>query len=227
MKRRRAYSILVAEDEPLIRENLVKKLREGCPDFEVVGEVSDGREALEAVGELSPDVLLTDIRMPVMDGIGLIREMYYAHPAIKVIIVSGYDEFSYARSAIEFGVKDYLVKPVSEEDLRAALSRVAAQLDAEQDRFDSEHPDFPEAAAQQELATAVQEYLRVHFAEEISLGGIAERFHVHLPYLTRLFKRHVGTAPARYLRDLRINRARKLLDERRDMEVKEIGAAAG
>jgi two-component system, response regulator YesN len=227
MKRKQAYSILVVEDEPLIRENLVKKLRGSCPEFEVVGEAADGREAQEMAAELHPDVLLTDIRMPVLDGIGLIRELYYSHPDMKVIILSGYDEFSYARSAIEFGVKDYLLKPVSAEDLRAALSRLAVQMDAEQERFDADHADLPEVRAQDELVGGVLEYLRARFSAGISLGEMAARFHVNPPYLTRCFKRRMGVAPARYLRDLRINHARKLLDERRDMEVKEVGAASG
>ena len=227
MKRKQAYSVLVVEDEPLIRENLVKKLRENCPGFEVVGEAADGREALDAMAELSPDVLITDIRMPVMDGLALAKETYYSHPEVSVVIVSGYDEFEYARSAISHGVKDYLLKPVAAADLRATMSRLAVKLDAEQEKFETAHPLLPDAASQEELVRTVQEYLRAHFTEEVALGELAERFHVNPPYLSRLFKRQVGAAPARYLRDLRISLARKLLDERRDLEIKEVGVLAG
>jgi two-component system response regulator YesN len=227
MNRKHTYSVLVAEDEALIRENIVKKLREGCPDFEVVGQAADGREALEAIAELYPDVLITDIRMPVIDGLALVREVYYTFPDIKVLIVSGYDQFSYAREALVLGVKDYLVKPVGASELRAAMSRLLVQLEAAQARFESEHPAFPESASQEELVSMVQEYLRSHFSEEVSLAELAARFHVNPPYLTRLFKRLVGSAPVRYLRDLRINHARKLLEERPELEIKEIGVIAG
>lgn len=227
MSRRRTYSVLVAEDEVLIRQHLVRKLGEICPAFEVVGEAADGREALEAIAELSPDVLITDIRMPVMDGLSLIREAYYAFPDVKVLIVSGYDEFSYAKSALSFGVKDYLLKPVAADELRAVMSRLAVQLDAEEERLDGEYPGFPESSSQEELVAMVKEYLRSHFAEAISLADLAARFHVNPPYLTRVFKRHAGAAPVRFLRDMRMNHARKLLEERPELEIKEISVIAG
>jgi len=227
MSRKHKYSVLLVEDEPLIRENLVKKIREHCPEFEVIGQAADGQAALEVLAELYPDVLITDIRMPVLDGIGLVREVYYHFPDIKSLIISGYDEFSYARSAIQYGVKDYLLKPVSVVDLQKIMARLVVLLDTEQRKFEAEHLDFPEVSAQEQLASVVQEYLRSHFAEELSMASLAARFHVNPPYLTRLFKRQVGLAPVRYLRDLRINYARKLLEERPQLEVKEIGVIVG
>jgi YesN/AraC family two-component response regulator len=227
MNRKPTWSVLIAEDEILIRRNLARKLQENCPAFEVVGEVADGQEALEAVAELNPDVLVTDIRMPVMDGLALIREVYYAFPDVRVVIVSGYDEFNFAKTALTLGVKDYLLKPVSEEELRSVMSRLAIQLDAEEERLDGEHPAFSESSSQEELVAAVKEYLRAHFAQPISLSDLATRFHVNPPYLARVFKRHAGTAPVRCLRDLRVSHARKLLDERPALEIKEIAAMVG
>ena len=172
-------------------------------------------------------MLVTDIRMPVMDGLALTREVYYAFPDVRVVIVSGYDEFSYAKTALTLGVKDYLLKPVSEEELRSVMSRLAIQLDTEEERLGREHPDFSESSSQEELVSAVKEYLRAHFADTISLSNLAARFHVNPPYLARVFKRHAGTAPVRCLRDLRVSHARKLLDERPELEVKEIAAMVG
>jgi two-component system response regulator YesN len=227
MSRKRTWSVLIAEDEVLIRRHLARKLAENCPAFEVVGEAADGQEALEAIAELNPDVLVTDIRMPVMDGLQLTREVYYAFPDVRVVIVSGYDEFGYAKTALTLGVKDYLLKPVSEEELRSVMSRLAIQLDADEERLDGEHPDFSESSSQEELVSAVKEYLRARFAETISLADLATRFHVNPPYLARIFKRHAGVAPVRFLRDLRVSHARKLLDERPTLEVKEIAALVG
>ena len=178
------------------------------------------REALEAIAELAPDVLITDIRMPELDGLRLAREAYYNHPEMMIVIVSGYDDFAYAKSALQFGVKDYLLKPVNAEELQAAMARLLVQLDRE-------YRAGAAPRAQEELVTLVQEHLRAHFGEEVSLAALAERFHVNLPYLTRLFKRTIGVAPVRYLRDLRITHARKLLQERPDLEIKEIGPMAG
>jgi YesN/AraC family two-component response regulator len=227
MNRKHCYSVLVAEDESLIRANLVKKLAEHCPEFEVVAQAADGGEALEAVSELVPDLLITDIRMPVLDGLSLIREVYLNYPETFVLIVSGHDEFRYAQAALQYGVKDYLLKPVSAGDLRAALTRIAVRLEARERDFQREHPGLPEVTAQEELVSLVQEYLRAHYSEEISLGALAARFHVNPPYLTRLFKRVVGQAPVRYLRDLRIGQARRLLESRPELEIKEIGEIVG
>ena len=223
----RRYSLLVAEDEELIRKNLVRKIQENAPDFTVVAQVDTGQAALEAVEELHPDVVVTDIRMPVLDGLSLIRELYFGYPEIKVVIVSGYDEFAYAQSALQYGVKDYLLKPVSVEKLRGTLSRLRIQLDKEQQEFEQAHLAFPQASAQEELAAGVQEYLRSHYAEELSLEELARRFHVNRPYLARVFKRFVGLAPVRYIRDLRIASARRLLEQRPALEVKEVAALVG
>jgi len=227
MSRKRTYSVLIAEDEVLIRRHLARKVAEQCPGYEVVAEAADGQEALEAAAELAPDVVITDIRMPVMDGLALTRELYNAHPDVRVVIVSGYDEFGYAKTALSLGVKDYLLKPVADDELRSVMSRLAIQLDADERRLDGEHPEFPESVSQEELAAAAKEYLRLHFAKTISLADLAARFHVNPSYLARIFKRRTGVAPVRYLRDLRIGHARKLLVERPSLEIKEIAAMAG
>ena len=227
MSPRASYSVLVAEDEVLLRENLVKKLGEHRPVFEVVAQAADGREALEAIAELLPDLLITDIRMPVLDGLELIRQAYLNYPDLLVLIVSGHDEFRYAQIAMQYGVTDYLLKPVSAGELRAALARVAARLEARERDFQREHPGPAEVPAQEELVGRIREYLRAHFREEISLGTLAARFHVNPPYLTRVFKRLAGQAPVRYLRDLRIGQARRLLESRPELEIKEVGEIVG
>jgi len=223
----RSYSLLVVEDEELIRGNLVRKIRENVPDFAVVGEVDNGQAALDAVEELNPDVVVTDVRMPVLDGLALIRELYFGYPDVKLVIISGHDEFAYAQTAIQYGVRDYLLKPVSIEELRRTLARLRIELDKERREFEEAHLAFPQASAQEELAASAQEYLRQHYAEELSLGELAERFHVNPPYLARVFKRFAGAAPVRYIRDLRIAAARRLLEQRPALEVKEVAALVG
>lgn len=222
----RAYSVIVAEDEPLIRRSLVKKLEESCAGFEVVYEAADGQEALNAMADLAPDILVTDIRMPAIDGIALIRGVYFSYPDVKIIIVSGYDDFNYARSALTYGVKDYLLKPVNASDLRKAMSRLRIQLDAEQKSFEADLGNFP-WVAQEEVVSLAKEYLLHHFAESVSLNDLAAKLHLNQAYLARLFRRLEGVAPVRYLRDLRMAHARKLLIEHPGIEIKQVGVLCG
>lgn len=111
---------LIVDDEPLARERLSVLLRQ-CADVEIVGEASDGRRAVEQAQALAPDVVLLDVRMPVMDGIEAARHMSQLDEAPAVILCTAYDE--HALAAFDAGAVDYLVKPVRAERLREALDR--------------------------------------------------------------------------------------------------------
>ncbi|WP_455383633.1 response regulator transcription factor [Salinispira pacifica] len=221
------YRAVIAEDEPLIRENLVKKIRRQLPDIEIVGEAEDGSSALEMLDRFHPDLLLTDIRMPVMDGLDLIRETYFNYPDVIIVVISGYDEFAYAKAALQYGVRDYLLKPISVSELRRALTRVTMQIAKDRSEFELESGNRSARAAQEELVDAVREFLRSHFAEPVSISDIARRFHVSAAYLARTFKSIGGVAPVRHLRDLRIAHARVLLVQRPELEVKEVAPLCG
>jgi AraC-like DNA-binding protein len=106
------------------------------------------------------------------------------------------------------------------------MTRLRLQLDAEQKSFEEDHGSFP-GAAQEQIVSLAREYLRGHFAQPISLNDLARRFHVNQPYLARLFHKAEGVAPVRYLRDLRIGHARRLLAEHPDMEIKQVGVLCG
>ena len=124
---------LIVDDEPLARERLDLLLRQ-CDDLEVVGEVGDGRAAVEEAARLAPDVVLLDVRMPVMDGIEAARHMMRLEHAPAVILCTAYDE--HALAAFDAGAVDYLVKPVRIERLQAALSRARRYSRAELTQLD-------------------------------------------------------------------------------------------
>jgi len=122
------YTVLLVDDQEILRRRLLRMAVWETAGFQVVGEASDGREALERM-KLSPvDLLLTDIRMPGMDGMDLVREARRDGLASCLVLVSGYQEFSLAREALQYGVFDYLVKPVRPEELASLLDRVAVYL---------------------------------------------------------------------------------------------------
>ena len=105
--------VFLVDDEIAIRENLRNSFPWEENGFQLVGEAPDGEMALPMIRDLNPDILLTDIRMPFMDGMALCAEVKRVLPWIGVVILSGYDDFSYARQAISLGVKEYLLKPIT------------------------------------------------------------------------------------------------------------------
>ena len=129
--------VFLVDDEIAIRENLRNSFPWEEKGYQLVGEAPDGEMALPMLRDLNADILLTDIRMPFMDGIRLCEEVQRTMPWVERIILSGYDDFSYAQKAISLGVREYLLKPVTSEELEAALSRVSRQI--EEKRRESEN----------------------------------------------------------------------------------------
>ena len=124
--------VMAVDDEPSALEFLCQIVEKRCPGFEIVGRASDGRECLDRLEEARPDVLLSDIKMPVMDGIALAKAVHEAYPEIVMLLISGYQEFDYARSALKYGVYDYLLKPLVPSALSEVFARVRGELEQRQ-----------------------------------------------------------------------------------------------
>lgn len=115
--------ILIVEDEPPIARAIAKLINQH-PSFEVIGTEIDGSKALERIAGGGVDAVFTDIRMPVMDGIALLRHIHENHPDIMTVVISGYQEFDYAKAAIGYQAMDYLLKPLSREKVSQILERI-------------------------------------------------------------------------------------------------------
>ncbi len=133
------YKVFLVEDEIVTREGIRDNVDWQAHGFEFCGEAPDGELALPLLQAARPEVLITDIRMPFMDGLQLSRIVRDRLPATKIIILSGHDEFEYAQKAIKLGVFEYLLKPVSPQDLHDALRKVAAALAEEQSEQQALH----------------------------------------------------------------------------------------
>lgn len=123
------YKVLLADDETEVRDRLVKNLMKMDIPLEVVGAAGDGQEALDIALDKKPDIVITDIAMPVFNGLELIRRMQEAGLQTKNIVISGYDEFDYARTAISLGVTDYLLKPFLPSEMKEVLEKIVRELD--------------------------------------------------------------------------------------------------
>ena len=123
-----SYRVLVVEDEPLILENIIQKLEKLPLPLEIVGTARDGRSACDLVDSLHPDILITDIQMPGMDGLALCEYVHQNAPDTKMVILSGYGEFSYAQKAISCNVSEYLLKPIKVPKLYEAMAKICQDL---------------------------------------------------------------------------------------------------
>jgi two-component system response regulator YesN len=223
----RVFSFIVAEDEELMRDYLARKVAELAPGFSCAGTTRDGEEAAELAGRVLPDLLVTDIRMPVMGGLELIERIREANPDMRVIIVSGYSEFEYARRGLELGVDEYILKPVDPQVLAEALRRVRIRLESLSAEVEGEFGLDRIGAREEELVRSVKLYLRENLRQPYSLERLASAFGLKPAALLRLYRRVSGSAPTQDLKSMRIDRAKRLLAGHADMEVKQVAAASG
>ena len=132
------YKILLVDDEEEVRTSIIKKIDWENNGFTVIGDAENGRDALEKIEQFEPDVVLTDIRMPYMDGLELAAELRRTRPSVKVVIFSGYDDFEYAKQAIQLNIIEYILKPVNARELTEILGKIKMNLDDEFDRLRGE-----------------------------------------------------------------------------------------
>lgn len=127
------YKMIIADDESMVRSALIDKLNWNELQIEIIGAASDGEEAYEMVLALKPDILLTDIRMPHLDGLELSAKLRDDLPDLKIIIVSGYSDFTYAKTALELDITDYILKPIEVKKLTQVIRKVLSELNKEKD----------------------------------------------------------------------------------------------
>lgn len=125
------YKVFIVDDEVIVRESIRNNIGWDSARFTLSGEASDGEMALSLMKDIKPDILLTDIRMPFLDGLALARIVKQTMPWVRIVILSGHDEFDYAQKAISVGVQDYILKPISAEDLIKALEKAAQSIEEE------------------------------------------------------------------------------------------------
>lgn len=201
--------VLLADDEPIIREGLREMLGSFELNLKVVGEARNGIEALLMSKTLEPDIILADICMPKLSGLEFIRQL---KEKIKqkshIIIISGFNEFEYARQAISLGVNDYLLKPVREEELKESIRKCS--------------PDIIEVKnGEKEINTTsyIDDCLKLLKEEyknkDMSLKTVAFKLSINPDYLSHKLREETGYSFKEWLTKLRIKTATELLDTRK------------
>lgn len=192
--------------------------------FTVVGEAMDGGSAVKLVQENAPQLVITDIQMPVFSGIELASRISSASPEVKIIIISGYNNFEYAQQAIRYNVKDYLLKPVTTKALRESLLKIKLLLDTEFSDFCNQDGESPKP---NEIVALVEMYFQKNFRKCISIKEIADNLNFSIDYLSHIYKEFTGQSPTKYLIALRMNEAKRLLSANNNLSVKAIGKLVG
>ena len=202
--------ILVVEDEEMIRRGIVLTVDWASLQCQVVAEAANGIEGLDAVKKYAPDLIITDLKMPRMDGIEMVRRLRDAGNTTAVIILTAYDSFPYAQSAVRLGAVDYLLKPFHDGDLENAVLRLRQRLSplAQAD---------PNTIKNKYVQDAVN-YIRAHYSNPgISVGTIAGDLGISEGHLSHIFKKETGDTLLGYLTRCRIDAA---MEQLRDHRVK-------
>lgn len=227
------YKLLVAEDVRTVREAIVRSIDWRALEVEVVGALSNGEEVLEQLDVLAPHILLTDISMPKVNGIELIIGVLQRYPDMKCIILSGLNEFEYARKAISLQVLDYVLKPVDPEQIQRVVGLAVAQLRKEEEERNGlamaeqlVKEQLPNLSGQmplnsiggnvkkKKLVDQALEYVLAHYMRRsLTLNDIASHVGLSEKYLNQVFKEVTGTTLNHAIIQIRMEASVKLLKD--------------
>ena len=229
------YKVLLAEDEELIRKGLMYMVDWLSMDCVVAGEAANGREGLELIRSLRPDLVITDVRMPFMSGIEML-EQTIGEGGYEAIIVSGYEEFEYARKAISLGVTEYLLKPLDMDELARAIRSALEKLEGRRRLRRLEGEKKPAGlldlggleltGAHTKHVGIMLDYIRQRYPEKISINDISAEYGLSTSYLSARFKEETGYTFNDLLNRYRILQSLELLSQG-DRKVYEVAEAVG
>jgi two-component system, response regulator YesN len=237
------YDIVIIDDEKWIRALITKLLPYDEFPIQVIGEAEDGREGLEILKWKRPDIILTDIRMPLLSGLDLIKEIKEILPKSQIIIISGFDNFEYAQKALKLGVLDFLLKPVEEEDLKKAIGKAVAKLQKQasirneasllekkvkrlsSDYIPLDSDEFTDVD-NIKIKKALK-YIHENYNNQISLNEVCDNIVMNISYFSEVFKKEIGSGFNQYLTDLRFRKAKELLLTQTELTIGDIAMIVG
>ena len=213
--------IVVVEDEDLVRQGIVHAVDWESIGCRVVGEAPNGLAGLAVIRDKKPDLIVADIKMPVMDGIDMVRALREEGILSRVIFLTAYSDFSYAQHAVKLGAADYLLKPFRDGELEAAVKRA---LEASPSPVSRTAPE--QEAKYSRYVTEAMNYIDTHYSEDIGLGTVADYLGLSESRLSHLFKDETGQSPGSYLIQTRIRAAMEMLKDCRS-KVYEVAEQTG
>lgn len=202
------YRVMIIDDEKTLRNLLIKTIPWNEKGLIVAGEAASGIEAINTIDEVRPDIAFVDIEMPFMNGIEFSKMAIERYPKLKILILTAFDNFNYARECIGVGVSAYLLKPIVRQDINSVLDDVVKKIDEERAQENQSNDTAP---LRQVKSDAIEEYLQRNYVDAgINLTYVARQFGFNPSYLSRKFKEKSGISFIDYLTSLRIERACEL-----------------
>ena len=214
------FSVYLVDDDALILEELINMVSWLDNGFEVVGNQTNPVTALEEIRFLKPDVVFCDLKMPVLDGNDLIRQLKENGVDAEFVMISAYDSFENVRAFFKQSGFDYILKPVNEDDIQVVLERLNYKLSGKK-------PEKTEAALTENPGfNNLVKFVNENFSEKITLDILSKKFGFSKNYICGLFSKHFNTSLTCYLTELRMKHAKELLSDK-DMLIKEVAVLCG
>lgn len=192
------YKMLIVDDEKWIRSGIASTFNWNELGIGVCLEAADGTQAIELCCSQLPDIIITDIRMNGMSGLDFLNTIKNMGIKSKVIIISGFGDFSYAQKAISLGVNKYLLKPIDELELVQTVKTIIKEISSE---------ETEELYIGSSLISEAIQYLEDHYSEHITMSSVANYLHVNNSYFSKLFKEKVGKTFSQYQQELRLKKS--------------------
>lgn len=196
-----ALKLLIAEDEDMIRKGMDKYIRLHTDRFSRIYLAKNGQEALDIIFHSRPEIMLLDVQMPVKNGIEVMKEAKAAGILPATIILSGYEEFKYAQQALNYGAKNYMLKPSRSSDILKQILEIADEAEGKADRLRTAE------SGHSGLVDRAREYVEEHYSEELTLQKVADVAGISAGYLSTLFSQFLNEGFVDYLNRIRIEHA--------------------
>ena len=219
------YKAVIIDDEPIIVKGLEKTIKWEDLGCVVAGTAGNGAEGLELIRREKPDILITDICMPEMDGLAMIAALRSEFPDMEVTILTGYRDFDYAQQAIRLGVCRFLLKPSIMDELNEAIRTMVERLESkapacraedeprEEEAEKTQEAEEAENAAGSFIVKNALAYMEENYAERLKLVDVADKVYVSQWHLSKLLNKFTGHNFSELLNDVRMKRAKELLGD--------------
>lgn len=224
------YKAIIIDDVTLVRDAIRLLAQWDVFGIDKLYEADNAQDALDIICREHPDIIITDMKMPVMDGTQLLLKLEELNIQSKVIIISGFSDYKYTRLAIRSGVIDYILKPIDPQDLNNALAAAVAEIEQETPSPDASAPELSDSAKEavitNQVICDVIAYIKENYLSSISLADIADQFFLSKEHLSRLFKKETGQNLFSYIMELKLSEGKHLL-ETTDMTLDDIAFHLG